>query len=538
MADVILNPGDTGNVRERITSLQAALSMLMSITFNDATTATAKKATGAASADLVQPQVDELWLKTGLDNGFVLASARFSQGGRDYTIDASGRVRTDVNPNTNVGIQRGTLSGDTIRLTDWVAGSAGTAANFVATALPPIVGDVTPFTSYVVGFRTATAPLRPGSLQVLGTLQDGTPFNVTADADGNINATRIKGKVNYQTGVATLVGVRSTANGQTLVDLSFLGVPGVTTAYVDLIRQETLRYNAVAYTYLPLDADLLGIDPVRLPSDGRVPIFRPGELGVVGNTAVTAPQTLTAGGTINAGRVRLSRGRLLGNDGSVITTGYTEDLENGVLTATNVTGWSQPVRWEHRVEDAGLIRDAQIDGTVTFTRPLTHNYSTSSYLSTALRMGDLRSRVSVFFDQASWNGTDYRDALVGDAASGTYNTGAYPPEVTNDGAFTERWALRFKTSTTFEVIGEHVGNLGTFSTGVDCEPLNELTGKPYFVLPYEGWGTGWAVGNVVRMNTVGAMFPVWMIRTTQQGPESAADYSFLTVIRGDIDNPL
>ncbi|WP_410925238.1 hypothetical protein, partial [Pseudomonas aeruginosa] len=46
----------------------------------------------------------------------------------------------------------------------------------------------------------------------------------------------------------------------------------------------SLRYSAVAYSYLPLDAALLGIDPVRLPSDGRVPIFRPGGFAVVGHT--------------------------------------------------------------------------------------------------------------------------------------------------------------------------------------------------------------------------------------------------------------
>ena len=33
-----------------------------------------------------------------------------------------------------------------------------------------------------------------------------------------------------------------------------------------------LRYNAVVFTSLPLDATLLGLDPVRLPADGRVPV--------------------------------------------------------------------------------------------------------------------------------------------------------------------------------------------------------------------------------------------------------------------------
>jgi hypothetical protein len=60
------------------------------------------------------------------------------------------------------------------------------------------------------------------------------------------------------------------------------------------VAASSLRYSAVAYSYLPLDADLLGIDPVRLPSDGRVPIFRPGGFAVVGHTGRSPPRSATA----------------------------------------------------------------------------------------------------------------------------------------------------------------------------------------------------------------------------------------------------
>ena len=39
---------------------------------------------------------------------------------------------------------------------------------------------------------------------------------------------------------------------------------------------------------------------------------------------------------------------------------------------------------------------------------------------------------------------------------------------------------------------------------------------PYFRLPALGWGNGWATGNVLRFNTIGAQFPVWVVRTVQQ----------------------
>ncbi|MVT37369.1 hypothetical protein GO497_09115 [Acidovorax citrulli] len=77
----------------------------------------------------------------------------------------------------------------------------------------------------------------------------------------------------------------------------------------------TLRINSVSYSYLPIDADILGLDPVRLPPDGRVPIYRKGTYVVVGHTGRVPAATYSAGMTINCGRERLSRVYLVGADG-------------------------------------------------------------------------------------------------------------------------------------------------------------------------------------------------------------------------------
>ena len=67
--------------------------------------------------------------------------------------------------------------------------------------------------------------------------------------------------------------------------------------------------------------------------------------------------------------------------------------------------------------------------------------------------------------------------------------------------------------------------------------INPATGTPYFTIPETGWGIGWATGNILRINTVGAMFPVWVARTIQQGPEAGIDYRFTLLTRGDVDRP-
>ena len=135
--------------------------------------------------------------------------------------------------------------------------------------------------------------------------------------------------------------------------------------------------------------------------------------------------------------LRLSRVRVVGHDGAVINTGYTADLEAGTVTFINVSGYSQPVTIEHRIEDMAVVRDVQISGEISFTRALTHEYPLGSHVSSALVAGDLFARVNLVFDQSTWNGA-WSDALSGSSATATFNNTQYPIRVTNRGALTER----------------------------------------------------------------------------------------------------
>ena len=439
-------------------------------------------------------------------------------------------------------VTRGTinyLSGE-VALTSWTAGvtNAITRASCVTTVGENISSEFV--------FRTGAAPLRPGSLSIQYARAVGGTQNVTAGIDGKIEATGINGSVDYETGLVRVrFGTTVTAAGnesEPWYAADRVGTDGKIFR-PEPVAASSVRYSAVAYSYLPLDADLLGIDPVRLPSDGRVPIFRPGGFAVVGHTGKITT-SVSNGQTIDCARVRLSRVRVVGHDGSVINTGYTADLEAGTVTFTNVTGFSQPVTVEHRIEDMAVVRDVQINGEISFTRPLTHEYplanpgdpASGSFVSSALVAGDLFARVSLVFDQATWSGA-WSDALSGSSSTATFNNTQYPIRVTNRGAVTERWIVRFTNSTAFEVIGENVGVIATGNTSTDCAPNNPATGVPYFHLPALGWGNGWATGNVLRFNTIGAQFPVWVVRTIQQGPESVPDDNFTLLIRGDVDTP-
>jgi hypothetical protein len=131
----------------------------------------------------------------------------------------------------------------------------------------------------------------------------------------------------------------------------------------------------------------------------------------------------------------------------------------------------------------------------------------------------------------------WSDSPIGNSATGSYNSTLFPLATTNLGALTERWALIFTNTTSFNIVGENVGVIGTGNTGTDCAPINPATGVPYFTVQSEGWGLGWAVGNVLRFNTVGASVPVWIARTILQGPETVEDDDFTVLIRGDVNRP-
>ena len=501
-----------------------------------ATTASVTYLSTLPGADSISVAANEVRARAIMVPNRSLKGVNFNLGAIRYVQLTDNTLIRDPSPLNGGGTPSGLVVSNAgyASVNFWTAGTAPTINNWRGLIVPASTGVEAPFTSFQTMFRTAASPLRSGSLSILGTMQDGTTFNVTAGVDGKINGTRVKGRVDYEFGFVELYFVNPSGSTELNKDLSHLGISGLTTIPADLVQLQSLRYNAVAFSYLPLDADLLGIDPVRLPSDGRVPIFRAGGFAVVGHTGeITA--TVSNGQTINCARVRLSRVRVVGNDGVVINTGYTADLEAGTVTFTNVTGYSQPVTIQHRIEDMGVVREAQINGEITFTRPLTHNYPLGSYVSSAMVSGDLFARMNLIFDLSTWNGT-FTDT-PGTAATATFNNTAYPITVTNRGALTERWAVRFTNSTAFEVIGENVGVIATGNTGTDCSPVNPNTGVPYFTIPALGWGSGWATGNVLRFNTIGAMFPVWVVRTVQQGPETVPDDSFTILIRGDVDTP-
>lgn len=483
----------------------------------------------------VKPFVIRL-AKNAVSLPIVPGSVSFTWAGNRY-VDRMGSIFRNPDPVTGLGVLCGTVNYLTseVSLDVYDGGTNSITVHSLAGRLgSQYVTEIT--------FRTPGAPLRPGSLTIAGVSMYGERISAVAGFNGELDNGLIRGGVDHETGVVTLgFGEMVTAAGNELepwynADL----VDGLLVWKPTPVYADSLTYACVIYSYIPLDANLIGINPVRLPSDGRVPVFKPGNVAVVHNTQVAQlPNPLAAGQVISLPRAGVNHVELYDSEELYVpSTKFAWDEELQTLTMADpldLTEFAQPLFAMHRVEDMCLVSDVQINGQITMAIGVTRDYPIEdTYISSALLFGDLQSRYYGLFDQTTWTGAWSND-LIGNQANATYNEINYPVLVSNQGAVTERWALVFTSAEQFNVIGEKYGIVGIGYVTNDCQPINPATQQPFFFVDYRGWGAGWASGNAVRFNTEGAVADLWVARTTLQGPVTEPNDQFTIQIRGDAE---
>lgn len=422
------------------------------------------------------------------------------------------------------------------QLSSWQVGAAPTLTRLACTST---LGDAL---SSVFVFRAAAAPIRPGSLSLQLPAAGGGLQIVTSTPGGELVGDGVRGTVDAETGLVRLAFGRMVPVTEIEGESWFnpATVQGSLGWRPDAKVMSSLRYAAVAYEHIPVDPAIIGVNPVRLPSDGRVPIFEAGDYAVVHTSDSLPAQTVVDGQEIDLGMQRLSRIVITGADGNDITHGWARDLDAGTVKVLTCADWAQPVTITYGIEHMALVREAQIGGQITLNRPLTHNFPANgkSFVSSALMLGDRYARVSSLFDQKSWNGIDFLDYPSGEVAIGTYDTRVAPVLVDNTGCITQRWAIQVTSPGVVRVVGESVGVIATgHPISTDLAPINPITGTPYFTLKKEGWGSDWAQGNLLRMNTVGAGAGFCVIRAVQPGDYSSLDHRFGLLARVDVDRP-
>ncbi|APR70716.1 hypothetical protein [Acinetobacter haemolyticus] len=484
-------------------------------------------------------------LSSGYDEQILTGSARFKVGA-DTFLDRDGILYRNVNPSNNSGIASGSIQYGTgkVEIESWTPNGDNTVqldSLTTTTDLPPM---------NQVSFRTPVIPIRPQSLTVVVASLEHGQLTLTTDENGVIETSLAHGKINHITGFVDIYFYTKTEITETNraeitakdwydarmeyeeAGKTYINVP----VWID---GSSVRYNAIAYTYIPLDSEILGLSATRLPLDGRVPIFRVGDIGIVSSSKSQELPSHIAGQTYDLNDQRISWCELEDSQGTKVPFDmYVVDYDYGKVTLNGdfaMGALVAPLTAKYRYQDMGLIRDVQISGQLTFTKPLTHNYDAAdTIVGSALVIGDMQSRYTRKFVQQTWNNA-WADEATGSGISANYNDALYPIAVTNKGAIQERWALIFTDNTNFRCVGEYSGQIGTGSVNIDFAPINPVTGVPYFIIKKEGWGAGWANGNVLRFNTIAANFPIWVIRTVKQSEPTVISDQFQIMLRGDID---
>ncbi|HCH26982.1 MULTISPECIES: hypothetical protein [Psychrobacter] len=455
--------------------------------------------------------------------------------------DDNGRVKDGDTVVGDINLDSGV-----IELTTWQAGQQNTAT------LKSMLRENDPVPLANLIFRTPVAPLKKASLQISAELADGTMLSLSTDAQGGITGSKYAhGTVDFKAGFVALyfyekLKVSDNPDVATepwySVDNVYTETATGNTQFINrpqYVKPDSIRYNAIAYSYLPLDKELIGLDPVRLPTDGRVPFVRKGDSIAITELKTMELPTNAPNDTFDLGFERLSDVNVVDADGLKVDSDYLDiDLDAGTLTLNStfdMSFYTAPLTAKYRIMDIALVIETDISGRVTLSTPITHDYSTAAVFSSMLLAGDMQALAQNVFSQKSWTKV-FSDTLIGDRAEAQLQVTNNPIVVTNRDAIEERWALVFTGSTSFRIIGETVGEIGTGTTNSVTSPLNPMTGYPYFTIPSEAWGSGWSANNVVRFNTAAAKYPIWIGNAIQQHQGSSKDnYDFTIGYHANID---
>lgn len=354
--------------------------------------------------------------------------------------------------------------------------------------------------------------------------------NVTVNAFRQSNGDLITGTDNGA-GVITGTGISGTVDYITgLIELTY------TNPVVDASIE--LQYNIGGV--VPQSAAVLGIDPLRLPQDGRMPIYADNQYVIIHHTAVINEAGLTASEVINCGRTSLWRVVIEDVDKKRLPASFfTVDRALGTVTMSpslSLTGYTAPFKVYHSIGHlTRLNRVSHSDHKLTLTKPLAQTFPISgSYVSSCYYIGTLQARYTGLFTQTTWTSV-WSDSPIGSIPLAVFNDVLYPIIVTNAGAYPDRLLIKFKTTTTYDVIGEKLGLIAIGDTTANC--VVQLPGMPDALceIDYRAFGAGWSTGNCIRFNLIGALYPLAAVRAVQPSAPTGLSDSVEFAFVGNVD---
>lgn len=429
-----------------------------------------------------------------------------------YIFNESGNLYYKSSFNTNTKIALGTIDNETkaFTLTTYTAGEFFSNAQLIASLTKNVVPQQINLFSYI----TANYPIKSASLTLHYKIinEDGISVykQVTANSEGVISGTNISGAVNYNTGLIT-----------------------VTYSNDDCLLAESVYLDYITVDNLTISQEIIGIDSIRLPTNGQVPIIRDGELILIHNEVTTELTDIVENTPFQLPAVRLESCYVIDNDSAVIDTQlYSVNKVSGTVTVLNLTGLSLPLSAVHRITDLSFVTDAQINGQLALNKPITHDYPVGAYISSCLYLGNRQAVIYDVWAESTWV-NDWSEVLHGTEPLFDFDNTHFPITTTNEGAEDDHVACIFTNSTEYKVISRNRGQIASGNTSTDNEILNPAGGV-FLSIPHLGWGNGWSTGNVLRIIIHAAHIPLWIARTVMPSDISETTHAICCELRGNV----
>lgn len=224
----------------------------------------------------------------------------------------------------------------------------------------------------------------------------------------------------------------------------------------------------------------------------------------IGGTSYTAsdtPSWLSGTGEIN---------------GPHISSGTVSYWSDGVLSITFDTALDNPstVQFTAKVNPVRVAPSSSTSATLLLMDPLSQSFSsTSTFVSFALSLGDLRAQIT--------------NVDTSDAPSGSFNPASVT--VSNVGAATDSLTFVFLSETTYEVISSRWGSLTTGLTGgtlvleTQLDVPSAWAGRYWMIIPPAAWTGTFSAGDSITIDCVASMRGCWIIQKVPAGSNACND---------------
>ena len=308
----------------------------------------------------------------------------------------------------------------------------------------------------------------------------------------------------------------------------------------DVNFQAFVESTTIGYTesyYSPIEKSLVNIDSTKLQVDGKVPVYKAGDVCVLYQARYFPIPSVGSGVKVSSGVSNVTELKVVDAKGLYMSeTMYNENVITGEITFNSnvsTSGLSTPLRLEAIESEINVVSSSQPNQLI-LQNPVKREYKQeyNAVVGSALLLGEIKAGVTNSFSMTPW--ANYFEDTTTSVVSARYDFSNFPLEVVNSNSITERYAFVFTNSTNFNVIAEGGGVVASGSKDVDFELKNPVTQKTIFKVLKGGWGTGWQAGNALRVNIKGGCQGIWLIRSVQRAEQiNTGSDKFCIILKGD-----